>query len=116
MISGGEAHFTGKGFTIDAKTKEEYFRLLGDIDNISPVSDDMKEVARKYAYSYFVQRQIPLKVINKEEGHFGNLDIKKLDRLLPGNDPVIDAVCNSIIEGKDVILDAETADKAGLEL
>jgi len=116
VISGGEAHFTGKGFTIDAKTKEEYFRLLGDIDNISPVSDDMKEVARKYAYSYFVQRQIPLKVINKEEGHFGNLDIKKLDRLLPGNDPVIDAVCNSIIEGKDVILDAETADKAGLEL
>ncbi|MBS1519180.1 MAG: hypothetical protein JSS91_13930 [Bacteroidetes bacterium] len=116
VISGGEAHFTGKGFTIDTKSKEEYFRYLDNIDQIEPVPPEMIDLARKYAYSYFIQRQIPLNIINKKEGHFGNLDINKLDRLLPGNDLIIEAICDSIINGKDVILDEKMVEASGLEL
>lgn len=107
VISGGEAHFTGKGFTIDAKDKDEYFRLLKNIAAIPKLTDETIEIARKYAYSYFIQRQIPITVINRSEGHFGNIDPKKFDRLLPGKDPVIGAICSGIINGKDVILDEE---------
>ncbi|MFZ1320642.1 MAG: hypothetical protein WAT71_03720 [Ignavibacteria bacterium] len=105
VISAGEAHFTGKGFSIDTKSREEYFKCIETIQDIEPLTPDKIEIARKYAYSYFVQRQVPLGIIVKSEGHFGNLDYKKLDHLLPGKDLIIDAICESIIEGKDVILD-----------
>lgn len=105
VISGGEAHFSNKGFTIDAKTKEEYFQLLKNIDKIAPPQQHVVDLARRYAYSYFIQRQIPINVIRKSEGHFGNIDMDKLDHLLPGNDLIMDAICESILEGKDVILD-----------
>lgn len=105
VISGGEAHFTGKGFTIDAKSKDEYFELLRNISTIKKLPEDKIDIARKYGYSYFIQRQIPINVINKSEGHFGNIDPQKFNDLLPGNDPIIDAICESILEGKDVILD-----------
>lgn len=105
VISGGEAHFTGKGFTIDAKSKDEYFELLRNISTIKKLPEDKIDIARKYGYSYFIQRQIPINVINKSEGHFGNIDPQKFNDLLPGNDPIIDAICESILKGKDVILD-----------
>lgn len=47
----------------------------------------------------------PISIVNKTEGHFGNIDVNKLNDLLPGNNIIIDAICNSIINGKDVILD-----------
>ncbi len=105
VISGGEAHFCNKGFTIDAKSKEEYFSLLRNINNIPAMTEEQIKLARQYAYSYFIQRQIPINVIDKTQGHFGNIDVKKLKDLLPGNDLIMDAICDSILSGKDVILD-----------
>ncbi|MEO8664521.1 MAG: hypothetical protein ABI462_03405 [Ignavibacteria bacterium] len=105
VISGGEAHFSNKGFTIDARSKAEYFGLLKNIGSIMPPEKKQIEIARQYGYSYFIQRQIPINLINKEEGHFGNIDLKKIDHLKPGKDLIMEAICNSIIEGNDVILD-----------
>lgn len=115
VISGGEAHFSNKGFTIDAKTKEEYFDLLRNIADIGLLKKDQIDIARQYAYSYFIQRQIPINIVNKSEGHFGNIDLSKLDHLLPGNDMIIDAICDSILKGRDVILNEKMVKEAGLE-
>ena len=105
VVSGGEAHFSGKGFTIDAKTKEEYFDLMKNAASIERPDPEQIALARQYAYSYFIQRQIPINIVNKTEGHFGNIDVNKLNDLLPGNNIILDEICNSIINGKDVILD-----------
>ncbi len=115
VISGGEAHFSNKGFTVDAKSREEYFELLRNIIAIKPLTDEQKNIARQYGYSYFIQRQIPINVINREEGHFGNMDLKKLKNLLPGNDRILDAICDSILTGKDVILDDEMIQEVNFE-
>lgn len=115
VISGGEAHFSNKGFTIDAKSKEEYFHLLKNIAEIDFLKKDQIDIARQYGYSYFIQRQIPINIVNKSEGHFGNIDINKLDHLLPGNDLIMDAICESILEGKDVILNEKMIKESGIE-
>ncbi|MBK8550521.1 MAG: hypothetical protein IPL53_05435 [Ignavibacteria bacterium] len=116
IISGGEAHFSDKGFTIDAKSKEEYFELLKNISSLNSLSTEQIDLARKYAFSYFVQRQIPINIIEKSEGHFGNIDLRKLHHLLPGNDLIMDAICDSIILGKDVILDKSMIEEIKIDL
>jgi glycosyltransferase involved in cell wall biosynthesis len=107
VVSVGDARFSGKGFTIDAKSKEEYFSILENVRDLKPLTDRQKELARRYAYSYFVQTHVPLKIMNKKEGHWGNIDLTRLEELLPGNDPILDKTCEGIIHGKDVILDEE---------
>jgi len=111
VIVAGQAYYSGKGFSVDARSKEEYFSTLEKIGDIKPLTEDQVKVARQFAYSIFIQRQIPLNVIIKTEGHWGDLDLDRLDELLPGRDPVLDIICDGIVNGKDVILDEKTIDK-----
>lgn len=110
IITGGEAYFANKGFTYDAKTKDEYFSFLKNVSRLKSPDKQQIELARRYAYSFFIQRQIPINVINKSEGHFGNLDLNKLNDLLPGKDLIMDEICNGIVNGKDVILNEKMVD------
>ena len=98
------------------KTKEEYFNTLRSINNIKPLTQQQIELARRYAYSFFIQRQITINIINKKEGHFGNIDLNKLKKLLPGNDLIMDAICNGIVSGKDIILDEKMVKESEIEI
>ena len=55
-----------------------------------------------------------INIVNKSEGHFGNIDLKKLNHLKPGKDLIMDAICESILEGKDVILNEKMIREAGI--
>lgn len=101
IITAGEAHFSNKDFSIDAKSREEYFELLGRINSLKKLTREQIELARQYAYLYFIQRQSVLDVVDPKVGHWGSLDIKKINELLPGKNHTIDTICNSIIKGID---------------
>lgn len=110
VITAGEAYFANKGFTYDAKNREEYFSFLKNTGKMGRLNEQQIELARRYAYSFFIQRQIPINVINKSDGHFGDLDPDKMQMLLPGKDIIFDEICSGIINGKDVILNEEMLD------
>jgi len=114
VISACAAHFTGRGFSLDPKNREDYLRLLEDMDTVKPLTVEQTTLAKKYAYSYFIQRQIPLNIINKAQGHWGDIDTDRLDELLPGKDPVLDKLCESIVNGQRVILGEEILEKQDL--
>jgi hypothetical protein len=107
VILAGQAHYGGKGFTLDAGSQAEYLTLLDRAAGIRPLDAEQTALARRYAYWYFVQRQIPIHAIDVKQGHWGDLDLHHLDSLLPGRDPIMDIVCRNIVEGRDFILPSD---------
>jgi hypothetical protein len=100
VITAGNSHYSNKGFTIDAKTKDEYFLNIKKASRLSLLNSQKIILAKKYAYNYFINQQISFDFIYKKQGHWGNLDIKYLPKLLPRRNKTIDKVCNRIIYGK----------------
>ncbi|MGB8707610.1 MAG: hypothetical protein WCD72_06670 [Dehalococcoidia bacterium] len=107
VILAGEAHYGRKGFTYDAPTQEEYRALLRRAAQLPKLSATQQALARQYAYSYFIQRQIPLRMLERGYGGWGPLDYQKLDLLLPGKDKALDMICEHILEGGDFIMDED---------
>lgn len=107
IILAGEAHYGNKGFTHDAVSQEHYRELLKRACNLPELNDEQKELVRKYAYCYFIQRQIPISVVKDPESKWWNFQFDKKELLLEGRDPVIDFVCEKIIDGTDFIMDEQ---------
>lgn len=106
-ILAGHAHYGGKGFTIDAGSTADYREALGRAATLAPLSAEQTALARRYAYWYFVQRQIPVNAVDRRGGHWGDADPACLDSLLPGRDPVMDRLCDGILHGRDLIMPSE---------
>lgn len=107
-IVAGEAWIRNKGITMDAKTEDEYFRLLDKL----PLGKrmNMKEItkARKYAFHFFFRRMIPIDAIKETPGWPPyKLAVKKLEELFPGGDRGLDVICDGILSGKEFIYPAE---------
>ena len=95
IITVGRSHFSHKGFSVDIKSKDEYFYVLNNIKSIKRLDDGQIELAKKYAYLYFIQKSVLWRSVN----------LKNLELLLPGNDPYLDKICEGAVTGEDIILD-----------
>lgn len=104
VIVAGEAWIRNKGVTIDVKSKEEYFKILDQLPLFEPMSDDLIQRARKYAYHFFFRRMIPLPQMKPTDGRIPyHLDISNIKDLLPGRTIGFDILCNGILTGSDFI-------------
>lgn len=105
IILAGDAHYGRKGFTYDADSQEHYRKLLKQAGHLSSLSVEQRELASKYAYCYFIQRQIPISVVRDPKSKWWSFQLSKRELLLDGHDPVLDLVCERIMDGKDFIMD-----------
>jgi hypothetical protein len=101
VILGGEAHYGGLGFTHEGSTPELYRELLRNAGRLGPLAAEQRADVRKYAYSHFVQRQIPLEVVHDPRTEWWGLQHDKRDLLLPGSDPFIQFICDRLVDGQD---------------
>jgi hypothetical protein len=53
VLTAGTGFYSGRGFTIDSATPEEYVRRLRTIERIPPLSPEQVELARRHAYALF---------------------------------------------------------------
>ena len=106
IIVAGESHFSNKGFSQDATNTEEYFQILTNAHYLKRLSDNQIDLAIKYAYSYFIERRIPLNIIDKYAHNDVLIDSNRITEMLLGKDIILDAICDGITKGEDVIVNS----------
>lgn len=106
VIVAADAYYSGKGFTCDGLTPVTYRDLLKKAPGMPPsLNAGQKQKARQFAYSYFIQRQIPMTTFRTgSNGLIISFDWRKAESLLPGKDMVVDMVCQRFFDGDDFIL------------
>jgi hypothetical protein len=107
VILAGEAHYGGKGFTYEGLCPNDYILLLRQAASLARLSEEQVSLARRYAYNYFIQREIPLSVFKepKPNSQYFKFQYEKRNLLLPGKDPFMDFVCEHILDGKDFVME-----------
>ena len=111
-ILAGDAHYGKKGFTHDAQNRQAYQDVLRGTASIGPLNEWQVDLAKKYAYCYFFRRQVPVYAVFNPDAKWWSFQIGKRESLLPGRDPVIDFICDRILDGKDFIMSPEVETKA----
>ena len=101
VILAGEAHYGAKGFTYDSQSKDQYFALLQQASSLNRTSVEQMQVAQRYAYSFFIERQIPFELVS---GNGQHLAFESLDDLRPGRSSVLDMICERVLEGGEFTL------------
>lgn len=109
-IVAGEAWIRGKGMTMDAETKADYFNLLDHLPLINRLDAATVERAYKFAFHFFFRRMIPLSFVKSYAGprRFENA-IQNLDELRPGADAGLDTICRGVLEGTPFHMDEAAA-------
>ena len=103
VIVGERTHYAGKGFTCDGFAPGRYLELVHQAGNIPLLSERQCNLARRYAYPLYFQRRIPINMAQGQTG-YAPLDPRRSHLLLPGNDAVMDMICDRIINGGEFML------------
>jgi hypothetical protein len=98
LVIAGEAFSRGKGFSTDASSREEYFRILETAHQLPRNDEAVRRRAKKYGYHFLYRRMLDLPVMGpwlaKPE-----LNFESLSELMPGRCPQLDLICDSIMDG-----------------
>ncbi len=60
VVTAGTGRYDGRGFTIDPKTKNEYFDIVNDLHNMRMPTKRQIELAKKYAFGIYLCRNLHL--------------------------------------------------------
>lgn len=94
----GETHYRDLGFTWDPATFEEYTALLDELDR-GAMSDDRLELARRYAYFFFVRKHVDFEYPR----HFDDQVVEvRHDDITPGNEN-FDLIVRKILDHEPVV-------------
>lgn len=108
VIVAGRAHYAGKGFTREPATIEEYLVQLESAHIFGPISRSQRQLARHYAYIYFLRRQIPFPPVENPDAHredgFWRFDPRRAPLLRPGANPYIDFLADRMVDGGEFIM------------
>lgn len=107
VLVAGMPHYRNKGFTFDANSIEEYYQILTYLLSFKDNEDGKAkriETARRYAYRLFFDGCLTFDKTKQfattkldDQIYF---NFESIEALRDGNDPVVDEICDRIIEAK----------------
>ncbi len=53
VLTAGTGFYSGRGFTIDSATREEYLERLAHVEDVAPLTPEQVELARRHAHALF---------------------------------------------------------------
>jgi hypothetical protein len=71
VLTASASRYSGKGFTIDSDTREEFYERLARVHDVPRYSTDQMERAERYAYGLFVQRPLLMRSVTWGYGRIG---------------------------------------------
>ncbi len=110
VIMDGRTFYGGKGFTYDSRDKDHYSELLRQTSGLRPLSKKQIQRARRFAYEYFIERQIPFAEFISGEG--AQVRVRSTDDLKPGRSKILDMICERILHGGEFLLNDQDRKKA----
>ena len=108
VIVAGEAWIRGKGISLDASTRADYFDLLDRLPLTATLDPATVERARRYAYHFFFRRMIPVEAVTPRKGWLPyELGISSVEECLPGRSAGLDVICDGILNGTEFVYPEE---------
>ena len=106
----GRTHYAQRGFTDDVAGPEELAALIRDAGR-GPLSDAQRELALRYAYTFFYRCSIPFPLVRSVAGRVRDAPTSAA-QIEPGADPRLDWICERILDGGSFVLPDELAARA----
>ncbi len=102
VITAGQSHYCGMGFTHDPRDVETYFaQLVKLLSAREPASqkEARSNLAKKFFYLYEFEYPIDLRVLEYGQGK-ANAKVESVKDLAPGRHAGLDFVCDRILDAK----------------
>lgn len=101
VIVAAKTHYRGKGFTLDASTRDHYVSLLTEqLDATEPWQPD-HELARRYAYLFFLRAPYTELGVREHIRGLVTLTARDASGLLPGVSPDLDRFCDRLLRAEE---------------
>ncbi|MGR6832904.1 hypothetical protein [Aliivibrio wodanis] len=109
VIQVGRTNTTNKGIIFEAKDYNYFMLLMEKLKrNELLISDEMNERSIKYAYHWIMRKHLPETLIDLDALNFKGYLFDSKDALFPGENKVLDFICEKLINREPVILDRES--------
>jgi hypothetical protein len=115
VVVAGEAWIRGRGFSKDAQSEDEYYRILDKLPfEPARLSPELRQRALKYAYHHYLRKMVPLSMLNHESSPYTpyTIDKRGIAGFMPGADIGLDTLCDGILTDKPLIYPQEKVDAA----
>ena len=103
IITAGTGRYSDLGFTVDPKSKDEYFKILKNILRLNRLEESKINKARKHAYLFFKSRVFEYMSIFRDNLAVSSLADNKIDVIDKdySNSDIFKSLINFLIDSKD---------------
>jgi len=104
IITTAYTHYREKGFTFDATNMAQYMKLLNNSENLK-MDNKMMNLAQKYGYLHFCDREIPFKFIEFSGDYFSDpkLKLKDWKDISLNLEKNLDGIVECMTSGKSIL-------------